>query len=482
MKRFLAFVAASLVCAPVVAAEPTADDFLTFWKPLPRQWVVRVKIGDKTAERTWQCRLSETKRSLVCYGSALLQYPAFQSVDGYDPESKRWKIAAFTTAGEHTIIYLGADADALKGKQATFKMEGVVVKPDGKKDTLLGKWIFTIIGNDEWKLVCSGLTLNGDKQRDEEYVFTRKSAAIKGVPREVLKELEYLAGVWNYEGHNLQTKEPMTGMCVYRWAPGEHCLLWEQTWIDKIGLSHGAGIIGWDSSTGRLVEQDMYEGGTFGRHSYRIRPKAWEADSLYTLPNGEATFGKTTMSKRGATEMEYRMVDYLGTLGKPGESWQMTFRKVKPMTASDFQDYGKTMVGSWEGEFVLAGDVPGVGKNADKVKGRATIAWACDKRGLETDWQFGAVSGRTVSFWDPTCKQIKETAFDSAGGVYQGQVFREGDKWVAPGATDYPDGTRRSVTDTLTVVDGGKTHIHEGKVFLNSEKQPDYRDVWKRVK
>ena len=173
MKRFLAFVAASLVCAPLVAAEPTADDYLNFWKTLPGQWVVRVKIGDKTAEGTWQCRLSATKRCLVWYGSAILQYPATQSLDGYDPESKRWKMSAFSTAGEHATTYLSADADALKGNQATFKMEGVVVKPDGKKDTSIGKWTFTI-GNDEWKLVCSGLTLNGVPQPDEEYVYTRK--------------------------------------------------------------------------------------------------------------------------------------------------------------------------------------------------------------------------------------------------------------------------------------------------------------------
>jgi hypothetical protein len=174
MRRFLAFVAACLVCAPVVAAEPTADDYLNFWRTLPGQWILKLKIGDKVAEGTWQCRLSETKRCLVWSGSAVLQYPAIESIDGFDPESKRWKMSGFTTAGEHTITYLSADADALKTNQATFKMEGVTVKPDGKKDTWLGKWIFTIVSNDEWKLVCSGLTLNGVPQPDEEYVYTRK--------------------------------------------------------------------------------------------------------------------------------------------------------------------------------------------------------------------------------------------------------------------------------------------------------------------
>jgi hypothetical protein len=76
-------------------------------------------------------------------------------------------------------------------------------------------------------------------------------------PANALKELDYLAGEWDYDGYEMTTKEPMGGRCVYRWVPGKHCLAWEQTWIDTTGLSHGSGLIGWDPTTGGLIDQDI---------------------------------------------------------------------------------------------------------------------------------------------------------------------------------------------------------------------------------
>lgn len=325
------------------------------------------------------------------------------------------------------------------------------------------------------KLTRSDESAQPDRQVDA--VYTRTVA----VPREVLKELEYLVGEWDYEGYELNSKEPVKGACTYRWAPGGHCLVWEQTWIDQRGLSHGSGIIGWDPSTNGLAEQDLYQGGDFGRHSYTLLGDRWEADSQYITASGEVTRGKMTMTKRGPAEMEYRIADYVGPLGKSGEAWLLTFRKAAALTSADFQAYGELIVGEWQGEFVLSGDVPGVGKNGDKLKGRATIVWANDNKGLEVRWKFGPVTGTTITYWDAEARQIRETAFDSAGAVYQGHVAREDGQWVASSVAAYPNGTRRAVIDRLTVADGGKTHVHEGVVHLNGERQPDYRDVWRRV-
>ena len=369
---------------------------------------------------------------------------SMERVGTYDPDAKLWK-------------------RELCGSEAGQSLRYVVTQQK--------------VAADEYRVRLSRAE-QGDKDRpDITAIYTRAGA----VPREIVKELEYLVGEWDYEGYHLHTKEPVKGKCIYQWAPGQHCLLWHQTWIDKTGLSHGVGIIGWDPSTNRLVEQDLYESGTFGRHSYRLRPDVWEADSQYVSPTGTLTLGKITMTKHGSAELEYRLFDYVGPLGSPGEAWLLTLHKVKPMTLEDFQTYGDAMVGEWEGEFVLSGDVPGTGKNGDKLRGHGTIVWAGDKRGLEIRWQFGLASGTTITFWDSQSSQIKETAFDSAGGVYQGHVVKEGDNWVATGVTVYPDGTRRSVTDSLAISDGGKTHIHAGTVFLNGNQQPDYRDIWHRV-
>ncbi len=71
----------------------------------------------------------------------------------------------------------------------------------------------------------------------------------KGVPQEALEEMKYLAGDWNYEGRD-QTGETFKGTCTYRWAPGKHCLVWDQTWIDKKGTTHQSGLTAWDAARG----------------------------------------------------------------------------------------------------------------------------------------------------------------------------------------------------------------------------------------
>jgi hypothetical protein len=163
-----------LFCAPAIAAEPTADDYLKFFtKGGEGEWVVKVKIGDKWGEGTFSAKVSLTKNCIVCFGSAILDYPAYQEIDGYDPGSKKWKWTAFNTAGEHWVTYLSGDAEALKGNQATFTFETTIAKPDGKKDVWRGslkvKW-----EKDAFTNVFSEQTLNGGKQPDEDYIFMRK--------------------------------------------------------------------------------------------------------------------------------------------------------------------------------------------------------------------------------------------------------------------------------------------------------------------
>ena len=61
---------------------------------------------------------------------------------------------------------------------------------------------------------------------------------------------------------------------------------------------------------------------------------------------------------------------------------------------------------------LLIEDVPGVGKNGEKVKGRATIEWTLDKKGLDANWQFGPVSGKGFVVWDPATKRIVNHEFN----------------------------------------------------------------------
>ncbi len=150
---------------------PTPDDYLRFFTPFMGDYTVKCKIGDNVADSTWSGRLSSTGRGFVCKGGAVLQYAAFETVDGYDPSTKKWKSSGITGTGEHGVTFLETDAASLRGKAATFQMEQTLAKPDGSTETWKGDWVFEL-GESGFTLVCKNLTMNGAKQPDEEYSYT----------------------------------------------------------------------------------------------------------------------------------------------------------------------------------------------------------------------------------------------------------------------------------------------------------------------
>jgi len=174
MKRFLAFVAAYLVCAPVLAAEPTADDYIRFFKPLAGDFTVKAKIGDKEFEATSSAKLLADKKCFVVTGSEVPPYPAFTSIDGYDPAAKKWKSTGYSTEGELWVTYLSASAESLKGrKNVALDAEQTQIKADGSIVKWKSKWTYTFAA-DKVVVTTTEQTRNGEKTPDEEWVYTPK--------------------------------------------------------------------------------------------------------------------------------------------------------------------------------------------------------------------------------------------------------------------------------------------------------------------
>jgi hypothetical protein len=158
---------------PVVAEEPSAEDYLTFFKPFVGEWTVKTKFGSETGECSFSLRLSPTSRCLEWEMGAVGEFPATHSLDGYDGASKKWKGCAFDAAGDHWITYYATDAKSLKGKQATFDVEQIQAKVDGTIIRWRYKAIYTM-KPDEIKVVQTEQTRNGEKLPDFELVNLRK--------------------------------------------------------------------------------------------------------------------------------------------------------------------------------------------------------------------------------------------------------------------------------------------------------------------
>jgi hypothetical protein len=301
-----------------------------------------------------------------------------------------------------------------------------------------------------------------------------------GIPKDILKAMERYIGKWQFEG--TEKDQPVRGSITYRWAPGKHCLLWDAVYTNPQGTFLGTATVAWDPAKKQLVERDFWPDGNWNTYTYTVKSNLWTGEAMHVHPNGETFHGTLTEEICSPEEYVWRLFEPSTSTGKPVEVSVLHFRKAPPATPGLFQEYGEAMVGEWRAEIVLTADLPGVGKKGEKVQCKSLITWLVDKQGLLIRLDSGGVSSHCVVVWDPESREIRSMRIDSLGAVFNGRTDKEGATWVCRFETTYPDGTKRSGKDTMSILDGGLTHTHAGSdVFFGDVKQPDYRDTWKRV-
>jgi hypothetical protein len=308
---------------------------------------------------------------------------------------------------------------------------------------------------------------------------------------ERLKVLEPFLGPWVYEGpfhidvpgvlkDGAEVRIPF----LYTWDVNKNAVVmnWSIQAEGKDALA-GVVLIGWDPRGGRIVDRAFTSAGSHSRGVWTVDGKTLTIKGQETAPDGTQTSSTIINRLTDRGTMIWQATNRVRGGEKLADIPECEFKPLKPLAFKDFQDYGESMLGKWEAELVLAGDMPGIGKTGDKVKASADIAWMFDKKGLEFKLKAGGVSSRWLCLWDPGSGRITQSGCDSTGASCQGGMTKEGASWVARRDTTYPDGTKWIVKDTMIVQDAGNTHIHVGTdVTLNGVKQPDYRGVWKRVK
>ena len=145
------------------------------------------------------------------------------------------------------------------------------------------------------------------------------------------------------------------------------------------------------------------------------------------------------------------------------------------------KEFGELIVGRWIGEITLVADWPGIGKKGEKVAGHWVVRWVADKRGLEDESFTGEGTGKSIYFWDPVSKKIKNMGVDSGGTTFETEIWKEGDKWTAKSTGSLADGTKTEGTFVLIVKDGGDTIVIEGEGTVGGKPTLPLRDVYKRV-
>jgi hypothetical protein len=181
MNRLLSFLAvvgivAILVTPAAVAQELTADDYIAFWKPVVGSWKTTTEMDGKVLPGAWRARLSANGKCLVTYyegGHA----PSSQSIDGYDPVSKKWTLVGFDAGGAFVLLTIEfADMKPGKtlGKGVIGKHVIHVFDKDGKTTTTTSTMTCTEIDEKQMVFVFSDVKRDGEPKPDWKWALERQ--------------------------------------------------------------------------------------------------------------------------------------------------------------------------------------------------------------------------------------------------------------------------------------------------------------------
>ena len=181
-----------------------------------------------------------------------------------------------------------------------------------------------------------------------------------------------LLGSWKATAE--EGDKTFTGTIEWRLGPGRKSFLVK---IDFKGQPVAQFVFGFDPVSRKFVGTSFDADGTYQLATFEVAGMS-KGKKLDVGPIGkweETRFNADGSTVRAietfsCTEMgKDRMVFVWSNRNEDGKSlpdWKLTYERpaASEEGLKEFQEYTETMVGEWEGEFVLAGDVPGVGEES----------------------------------------------------------------------------------------------------------------------
>ena len=123
------------------------------------------------------------------------------------------------------------------------------------------------------------------------------------VPKEMLKELQYLVGTWKVEG--IVGDEKVEGTWSVRWGPGKYCLMRQSSVSFGDETVTGIGIIGWDGATKTITEQVFSSKNDSALLRWKVLPSGnWEGE-LSGFRDGKKVNSTLKFTKKGRGEIVY---------------------------------------------------------------------------------------------------------------------------------------------------------------------------------
>ena len=128
-----------------------------------------------------------------------------------------------------------------------------------------------------------------------------------GIPEEIVKELDYLAGTWNVEG-KVEGKE-QTGGFTCRWArtadKKKVCLIGRFSYKTGDEARSGVTLIGWNAAKKCIEDHGFDANGGNGTLCWKIESPTLLRGEVSMVEDGQEVKGKAVLVKKGPSEFVY---------------------------------------------------------------------------------------------------------------------------------------------------------------------------------
>jgi hypothetical protein len=151
MKNFAVFfVPVVILCitvSAVVGQEPTAEDYMSFFKYYEGEWECAIDDG---RDATMNYTLSPNGKCFVLYltidGKA-----GTHAIEGYDPSKKCWKNVSWYAEGGHGEVTFILDAVTLKAGPIGKTIEGRWTRCSASGEEKVSTIAYEFVDENEWK-------------------------------------------------------------------------------------------------------------------------------------------------------------------------------------------------------------------------------------------------------------------------------------------------------------------------------------------
>lgn len=322
-------VACVLSSAAALAQDSAAEDYMAFMSFFVGDWdTTTIAEGGKSVTKgTLSCEMAPTKQCLLIQ-SMTDGEPNVDGIDGYDPQTKSWKMTRFGADGTHWVAHFRLDPDTLKGMPIgkTLRARAQIFTKDGGKAASEGT--LTLISQDRFELE---VTIRGsDGKRQLKVRHERQPRNYKH-----LKDLEYFVGNWVTKGKLPETDEPLAGQeyvgrCSIEWILNKNAQ--QETWDIRIGhLRFGNKVLtGWDPATQQIKQWVLDSGGGRGESVVTRRGDAWVYEGFAIDANGTETSTKSIITIVDRNTQTLRVTARKKPDGTPLPDLEITLKRVRP--------------------------------------------------------------------------------------------------------------------------------------------------------